>query len=103
MREHFYRINDTDMKLGSVIKRGFLFDLNSEMNETSWLGLKQNIKAMDVDNNYEALLDWILPIKSSKSRLVVRPTRFDKFVESLFGNDLNLKKAISSLVFTSLD
>jgi hypothetical protein len=47
MREHFYRLNDDDMKFGSVIKRGFLLDIESDMNEQSWLALKQNLQNLD--------------------------------------------------------
>lgn len=98
MREHFYRLNDDDMKFGSVIKRGFVLDIESDMNEQAWLALKQNIQNLDSGKKFGPLIDWVLPIRSSKSRLVVRPTRFAKFVESVFGDDSNLKDSIQGLV-----
>ena len=85
-------------KLEKGLKRGFEFSADSCISKDSWSCIKQHMAVGDQSSKFEQIVNWIAPIENSEICMLVRPTRFKNFLESIFGDISTLSTMLHYLV-----
>jgi hypothetical protein len=75
------------VNISKFLKRGFELNFDSKMKDNCWIEFKERLMQLDLNANLISCLHNFLPVKNSKTKILLRPTRIHLFIKSLGEED----------------
>lgn len=97
MKKNFKHLENPELA-EKALKRGFLFQTQSEVNKNAWIELKSVVAGQSISQEAMSLSDWLLPLNNSKISLEVRQTRYKNYIAALFGNNETFYKILITIL-----